>query len=246
MIGLFTDFGPGGPYVGQVKARIWERLPRLPVVDLMHDAPRFDPRPGAYLLAALAPELPAGSVLLCVVDPGVGTAARRPVVVHAAGRWFVGPDNGLLHVVAQRGGAPRRWEILWRPARLSASFHGRDLFAPVAVALFAGEPLELAERPWTGAELEQWPADLPEVVYLDHYGNAMTGLRAAALAPGSALAVAGRLLVRARTFGEVPPGRPFWYENANGLAELALNGGSVAQVLGLRVGDPVRVVPAAA
>lgn len=245
MIVLFTDFGPGGPYVGQVKAVLARDAPGVPVVDLVDDLPPCDPVPAAYLLAALAPAFPPGAVFLCVVDPGVG-GARAPVSLDAGGRWFVGPDNGLLALAARRSEAPRWFAIDWRPAALSASFHGRDLFAPVAARLARGDAFP--GEPAPGAPLDaartvggDWPDDRPAVVYVDSYGNAMTGLRAARLPADAVLAAAGRRLRRARTFSCVPPGAAFWYENANGLAEIAVNRGAAARALGLRVGTPVRV-----
>ena len=239
MIALFTDFGLEGPYVGQMKAVLLSQAPGVAVLDLMADAPACDPRRAAYLLAALAPEMPAGTVLLCVVDPGVGTR-RAAMVAELDGRWLVGPDNGLFEPLSRRAGSARFWEIAWRPERLSASFHGRDLFAPVAARLAAGLSPEAAGcRPFTPAGRPDWPDDLAEVVYLDHYGNAMTGLRAATLSPEARLEVGGHRLLRARTFGDVPAGAAFWYENANGLAEIAVNGGNARQVLGLSLGFPV-------
>lgn len=249
MIVLFTDFGPGGPYVGQVRAVLARDAPGVPVVDLVDDLPPCDPAPAAYLLAALAPAFPRGSVFLCVVDPGVG-GARAPVALAAGGRWFVGPDNGLLALAARRSEAPRWFAIDWRPAVLSASFHGRDLFAPVAARLARGDASPGESVPGgavPGAPLDSartvggdWPDDRPAVVYVDSYGNAMTGLRAARLPADAVLAAAGRRLRRARTFSDVPPGAAFWYENANGLAEIAVNRGAAARAFGLRVGTPVR------
>ncbi|MFN3717069.1 MAG: S-adenosyl-l-methionine hydroxide adenosyltransferase family protein, partial [Thiobacillus sp.] len=101
MIVLFTDFGTGDPYVGQVKAKLMLHAPRQLVVDLLHEAPDFNAHAGAHLLAALSAGFPAGTVFLAVVDPGVGMP-RDGVVVLADGRWFVGPDNGLLSVIAAR------------------------------------------------------------------------------------------------------------------------------------------------
>ena len=139
MIVLFTDFGLAGPYVGQMRAVLHARAPDAPVVNLFADAPRFEPKLAAYLLAAYVEEFPAGTVFLAVVDPGVG-GARAPAIVEADGRWFVGPENGLFAILARRADAFRWWRITWTPARLSASFHGRDLFAPVAAMLASGEP----------------------------------------------------------------------------------------------------------
>ena len=131
MIVLFTDFGLEGPYTGQVRAVLYRTAPQVPVVDLFADAPAGRPKPAAYLLAAYGVWFPPGTVLLAVVDPGVG-GPRAPVIVEAEGRWYVGPDNGLFELVTRRARTARTWEVFWRPETLSASFHGRDLFAPVS------------------------------------------------------------------------------------------------------------------
>ena len=131
MIVLFTDFGLHGPYTGQMKAVLHQMAPGIPVVDLFADAPVGSPEASTYLLAAYAAWFPSGTVFLCVVDPGVG-GTRPAIIVEAEARWYVGPGNGLFELVRRRGGQTRSWDIDWKPERLSASFHGRDLFAPVA------------------------------------------------------------------------------------------------------------------
>jgi len=122
MIVLFTDFGLSGPYTGQVKAVLHQLSAGVPIVDLFADLPAAKPKPAAYLLAAYGPWFPPGTVLMAVVDPGVG-GARAAVVVEADGRSYVGPDNGLFEIVLRRAGALKTAEIFWRPDRLSASFH---------------------------------------------------------------------------------------------------------------------------
>jgi S-adenosylmethionine hydrolase len=169
-------------------------------------------------------------------------SARIPVVVEADGRWYIGPDNGLFEIVQRRSSGSRTWEITWQREALSASFHGRDLFAPVAAQLARGELPPNEPRAADIGRFPTWPDDLPEVVYIDHYGNAMTGLRAAVVRAGMTLGVAARRLLRARTFSDVPPGAAFWYENANGLAEIAVNLGRAEADLGLRIGSPVSVL----
>lgn len=240
MIALFTDFGLEGPYTGQMKAVLHRMAPAVPVVDLFSDAPAGDPRRSAHLLAAYAAWFPPKTVFLCVVDPGVG-GDRPAVIVEADGRAFVGPGNGLFELVQRRAQTARCVEIAWRPKALSASFHGRDLFAPVAAMIARGDdppgrPIDdrLVRRP-------DWPDDLAEVVYVDRYGNAMTGLRAASLPPDAALVVSGRRLSRARTFSDRPPGEAFWYENANGLAEIAVTLGRADRDLGLAIGAAVEI-----
>lgn len=239
MIVTFTDFGHDGPYLGQMRAAILQRAPSVPVVDLFADVPAFSARAGAYLLAAYAGEFPPGTVFLCVVDPGVGSE-RSPLMVQADGRWFVGPGNGLLSQVVARATQAEVWRIDWRPVRLSASFHGRDLFAPVAAGLAVGR---LPERTAlaTAEVVGDWPADWPAIVYIDHYGNAMTGLRSTAIAPDAKLAVQGATVAPARTFSDVAPGTPFWYVNANGLVEVAVNQGRASDLLQLSIGEPIHL-----
>ncbi len=241
MIVLFTDFGLEGPYVGQMKAVLYRDAPGVAVIDLFSDAPPHRARAAAYLLAAYAPEFPLDAVFLAVVDPGVGSKERRAVVVRADGRWYVGPDNGLLNVVSMRARAVCWWEVTWRPARLSASFHGRDLFAPVAAQLASGKspPGTPVESP--AGMSEDWPEDLAEVVYVDHFGNAMTGLRASGVAPDSVLHAGDHALRAARTFSDVSPGEAFWYENANGLVEIAVNQGRADAQLGIAPGDAIHI-----
>lgn len=240
MILLFTDFGLQSPYSGEVKLALHRDAPEIPVLDLCADLAPFRPVEAGHLLAALSGEAPAGAVFLCVVDPGVG-GPRQPVVLHAAGRWYVGPDNGLLDVVAGRAREARWFEITAWPSRLSATFHGRDLFAPMAAALACGRrPEENGAVPCSKPVV---PApDLAAVIYLDRYGNAMTGLRAANLPSAARLGVRGRTLQPARTFCDLPSGEAFWYENSSGLAELAVNQGSAQHALALAVGDAVQIL----
>lgn len=239
MIFLFTDFGAAGIYVGQVKAVLHSHAPKEAVIDLLHDAPAFNVKAGAHLLAALAERIPRGSVTLAVVDPGVG-GTRAPVAVLADGRWFIGPDNGLISVAAARAKKCEAYSIGWRPKELSASFHGRDLFAPVA-AMLARAGRAKAKLGKAALAVNFGPRDIAEVIYVDHYGNAMTGMRASGMPRTARLAVGDRRIVRARVFSDAPPGEAFWYENSVGLAEIAENSGSAAARLGLRIGDAVGI-----
>jgi S-adenosylmethionine hydrolase len=241
MIVLFTDFGLHGPYTGQMKAVLHRMAPDVPVVDLFADAPLGDPRASAYLLAAYAAWFAERTVFLCVVDPGVG-GERPAIILEADGRWYVGPGNGLFELVQRRAAKSRCFDIAFAPERLSASFHGRDLFAPVAAMLARGDEPPGRRRNDDADRRPDWPDDLAEVVYVDHFGNALTGLRAAVLSSETKLAVAGRVLERATTFGDRPPGTAFWYENSNGLAEIAVNQGRADHALGLAVGSAVAII----
>ncbi|HET7307733.1 MAG TPA: SAM-dependent chlorinase/fluorinase [Gammaproteobacteria bacterium] len=238
MILTFTDFGREGPYLGQLEIVLHRLAPNVPVVHLMADAPRFKPRSAAYVLAALAHDVPDGTVFLGVVDPDAG--AREPLIVRTGAYWFVGPDNGLLEVAAAHVESAAWWQIEWRPDDLSVGFHGRDLYAPVAARLALGMTPEAAG----GVTIERvpvdWPADLNEVIYIDGFGNATTGIRGSQLAPTATLEVSGRRLAKAEAYGTVAPGEAFWYVNSDGLVEIAANRSSAAQALGLAVGDPIR------
>jgi len=235
---LFTDFGSNDLYVGQVKTVLERYAPGVTVIDLLHEAPAFDPRASAHVLAALALRLPRGAVIMGVVDPGVGSG-RGAVVVRADGRWYVGPDNGLFAVIAARAATRAFWRVTASPSDASPSFHGRDVFAPLAAAVATDDfPNERVEA---SAQLEVTaPADdLAEIVYVDHYGNAFTGLRAQGRDPASHLVVNGATVPHARVFSAVPRGTAFWYENSVGLVEIAVNAGSARAALQLDVGTSV-------
>lgn len=241
MIFLFDDFGTADLYVGQVKARLHAIAPSVPVVDLLHDAPNFDVVSAAHLLAALSLQLPRGVVVQAVVDPGVG-GPRRAVAVQADKRWYVGPDNGLLAIVAARADQCAYHEIVWHPPRLSATFHGRDLFAPVTARIACGKDDTDTLATCTGLDIRLPADDLARIIYVDHYGNLMTGLRGTVLGTDSLLKVGGRLLRYARIFDEVMPGTPFWYVNSLGLVEIAVSRGSAAAMLGRAL--DIAIVPA--
>lgn len=241
---LFTDFGLAGPYTGQVKAAILRVIQDVPVIDLFADAPVQRPKEAAYLLAAYANSLPMGSVFLCVVDPTVG-GDRPGVAAQIDGRWFVGPGNGLFEPLLRRATVSGTYLIQPGSEPVSASFHGRDIFAPTAARLAKG--LSVGECRLISGPIPRfmdWPDDLPAIVYVDIYGNLMTGLRASVISDDTTLALAGRRLRRARTFSDVPVGAAFWYENANGLAEVAVNCGRADTMFAQGVGDGVQIISA--
>jgi S-adenosylmethionine hydrolase len=242
MILLYTDFGITGPYAGQMKAVLQRMAPDVAVVDIMHDAPVWNPRAAAYYLAALAQQSEVGDVWLCVVDPGVG-GERLPIILDCGGVSFVGPDNGLFELIFRRVPGARRKVIDWRPDSLSVTFHGRDLFAPVAAWLARGEEVPgnyldpSAERPG-----KDWPDDLVEIIYIDAYGNLITGIGGAALSEDRSIRIGSQYLRYASTFSDVSEGALFWHRNSSGLIEIAANQARADKCLMLWPGDSIEII----
>ncbi|MGZ5093144.1 MAG: SAM hydrolase/SAM-dependent halogenase family protein [Burkholderiales bacterium] len=241
---LYTDFGSADIYVGQVKGVLHGAAPDSPVIDLLNDARCFEVTASAHLLAALAPQLPLGAVVMAVVDPGVG-GTRDAIVLEADGRWFVAPDNGLVSVVAARAGQKRCCSIGRIPKTVSVSFHGRDLFAPAAARIARGEVDWLSRPVKAELDVRLGAEDLLQIIYSDHYGNAITGIRADTVDPVCRVTLGARALEKARVFSDVPTGSAFWYENSIGLVEIAANGASAAVLLNLSVGQSVGLQPSA-
>jgi S-adenosyl-L-methionine hydrolase (adenosine-forming) len=260
-ITFLSDYGLDDEFVGVVHGVIAGICPDARVIDLSHGVPRQDVQAGALTLARALPYLPAG-VHLAVVDPEVG-ARRRAVALSAGDRLLVGPDNGLLIPAAERfGGVLEAVEISsspWRLEPVSATFHGRDVFAPVAARLACGAALADAGSPVAAGELvaleqsqsrREGDALVAHVVGTDTFGNAMLDaghedLLASELRLSDPIAIrAGARRVRgvvARTFSDVPAGALLVYEDAGGALALAVNGGDATALLGLRPGDEVRL-----
>lgn len=240
MIVLFTDYGLEGPYIGQVETRLALEAPAHKVINLMADAPRNNPRAGAYLLASLLEHVPADAVVFAVVDPGVGIGQDKPTIFHTGSHWFVGPDNGLFDIVLRQSATIECWEIDKIAGEVSASFHGRDIYAPTCAMLANNQPVPGSVRQWL--DTRQWPDDLHEIIYLDHFGNAMTGLRAKEVDTSSLVTISGQHIAHAETFAAVQIGEPFWYCNSNNMLEIAVNQGSAALQLSLSVGSPIQIM----
>ena len=258
LITLTSDFGLADGYVGAMKGVILSIAPAAALVDLTHQIPPQDVRAGAYALSQAAGEFPAGTVHLAVVDPGVG-GPRRALAVRARGCLWVGPDNGLFtHVLGDPAAAAEARQLshtgLARPD-MSATFHGRDLFAPAAAHLASGFPFAEVGPPVTDPVRLAAPqprrdgADLiGEVVHVDGFGNLITNLPAAMLD-----ALPGRPTVRVEadtvvaglsaTYGSVPDGDVVALIGSGGLLEIGVNGGSAADTLRLGRGSLVTVHP---
>ncbi|RMG46748.1 MAG: hypothetical protein D6718_05010 [Acidobacteria bacterium] len=258
VITLLTDFGREGPYAGEVAGVLLSRAPEATLCEISHEVAAHDVREGAFVLAAAAFSFPRGTVHLAVVDPGVGTA-RRALAMAAGGHLFVAPDNGLLTLAARRAGGPVEVREVAAAAlaapRPHPTFHGRDLFAPVAAALACGLPLEDVGPPcpdWIrlpGCEPEERPDGrlvLP-VLHVDRFGNVAFGLTRADAAriwpglfsppihPESADGPAPFV----RTYGEAARGQLCLLWGSSGYLEAAVREGRADTRLGVRPGDRV-------
>jgi len=237
---LFCDFGL--PYTGQMKGRLLADAPEHRVIDLFHDVPAHDVRAGSVLLAAFSDDLPQGSVFVCVVDPGVGSATRQPGAVFAGGRWFIGPLNGVFeHVLRRWPDDAKAYEITSVPETLSSTFHGRDLFAPEAAKVANGDRGGLSPLDLHALRHPEFCDDVAEIIYADGFGNLMTGVRAATLGSDETVDVMGRKLPRVRTFSDVESGVIFCFENAVGLMEIAVNQGNAQVILQIGPSTPIKV-----
>jgi S-adenosylmethionine hydrolase len=263
---FLSDYGTDDEFVGVVHAVIARLAPEARVIDISHGIQRHGVLQGALMLARTLPYAPAG-VHLAVVDPEVG-ARRRAVALRTGDedRLLVGPDNGLLLPAAERfGGIAEVVEISespWRLEPVAATFHGRDLFAPVAARLAAGAPLADAGPPLEPVELV--PLDVPHprrtgsaiaaiVIGVDGFGNVSlladhSDLAAAGLRMGHPVAVTAREgrvdATYARTFADVLPGDALVYEDAARTAAIAINKGDAAAALRVRPGDEVTIAAA--
>jgi S-adenosylmethionine hydrolase len=279
LVTLTTDFGTTDGYAGAVKGVLAARAPSARTLDLAHDVPPGDVAAAAWLLARAVPFFPPATIHLAVVDPGVGTARRR-LLMDAAGRILIGPDNGVFSLVLRALGEPLQAvaldpERLPPPPARSVVFEGRDVFAPAAAEVanaIASAPAASADGSLGGRagrpgapdapapDLTRWgcPVDdwirlpwpeplrdgdgwLGEVVTVDRFGNAVTNLTRAH--GGGVLEAAGAVVPRGRAYADAGAGEALALEGSSGLIEIAVNGGSAARVLGLRVGTAVRLAP---
>ena len=246
MIFFLSDFGTSDVYAGVVEAVIATLAPSARVVHLTHGVPPQDLRHGSFQLFAAAPHLPAGSIVLAVVDPGVGSA-RRAIVVEGERHTWVAPDNGLLEAALTIDRPRRAFAIVdpsYRLASVSTTFHGRDVFGPAAAHLALGvdpsalgPPVPLDQLTSLGIA----PADRSgEIWTFDRYGNAITTIRSPAAPPRSVRA-GDHELPYATHYAEVAPGQALALPGSSGLVELSVRDGSALDVLGLAAGLPVSV-----
>jgi S-adenosylmethionine hydrolase len=258
IVTLLSDFGLVDSYVAEMKAAILSIDPEVMLVDISHEIRKFDVRMGAFVLASASKSFPEGTVHLAIVDPGVGSE-RRPLIVKSSRAFYVGPDNGLLILAATRDGLESVYQIeigKLPPERSSPTFHGRDIFAPVAGLLAKGaNPSELgyeisdyvkfgfvkAERAGTSL--------ISEIIHIDDFGNVVVGISAAEIEEekigelleikiGQSKSFAVRLV---RTYSDVRKGSLAVLVGSHGFLEIAKNGGNAAEALQANVGDLISI-----
>ena len=236
IITLTTDFGMRDGYVGALKGVIARRAPDATIVDLAHDIPAGDIAHAAWVVSTSAPEFPWGTVHVIVVDPGVG-GTRRGVIASAAGQWYVGPDNGVFAYVTNRHTQAWAIDVAQLGTGVSRTFHGRDVFAPVAVSLALGEqasrwgaPCQLTgELPWGPR-----PDRQGRIVHIDRFGNLISDLPRAEA--GTAVAIAGHTIAMHGTFEDVPTGELLAYIGSARTVEIAVRDGRAETRLGVQRG----------
>ena len=252
IITLTTDFGMADSYVGIMKGVILGIARDVHLVDLSHDIPPQDVREAIYLLDSAAPYFPDGAIHLAVVDPGVGSG-RRALVVRTGRATYVGPDNGIFTRPLAETGA-QAWELdrpeFWLP-QVSRTFHGRDIFAPVAAYLATGVPPAEMGRPITNPVCLAVAASVRapdgaitgQVVHVDRFGNLITDVPAAWVAgEGWQCRIAGETIRGvSRTYATASPGVLLMLIGSGDTLEIAERDGNAARRLGVKAGEPVWV-----
>ena len=271
LIALLTDFGLTDAYAGILRGVIADIAPQVRVVDLTHQLPPGDVRRASFTLWQASPFFPAGTIFLCVVDPGVGTG-RRGVALAWEGRVYVGPDNGAATYLVVRDGAPSAYELTASEYRLdsvSSTFQGRDIFAPAAAHLASG--LDPAHLGPAIQDLARLPLPIlghngrtvhGEILHADHFGNCITSIGRLReqgdsvwlepwlrQAPAASLPREGQQVLLPdgtglplhARFADVPRGEAVAYVGSSGLLEIGVNHGSAREKLALSEGQPVQL-----
>ena len=244
IVTLLTDFGMADSYVAQMKAIILGIAPEVQIVDVTHEVRPQDVVGGAFVLSQVVPVFPRGTVHVAVVDPGVG-GQRAAIIVETEECLLVGPDNGLLSLAAPVYRAAYRIEnAAFKRSQPSATFEGRDVFAPAAARLARGVPAHQAGPEIERIEAVDWhePAgDAGEVIHIDRFGNLVTNLRAEHVRGAQAIQVGSLEAPLGRTYTEVQTGAPIAYLGSSGFLEVGMREASAADWTAAQRGMPVKV-----
>ena len=245
VITLLTDFGSVDYFVGAVKGAILSVNPHAAIADITHEIPPQDIAAGAFTLLAAYPTFPPKTIHVAVVDPGVGST-RRPIIVKAGKQFFIGPDNGIFTYIYDREPSHRTFHVTnenYFRHPVSSTFHGRDIFAPVAAALSKGAKPE-SFGPVIKDEV-RFPGSLngvTQIIHIDRFGNCITNITRDKIDPkaGPRLKVKGKVISSFRDFYGADSGsKLFAIWGSAGFLELSVNGGSAAETLGVKRGDRI-------
>jgi S-adenosylmethionine hydrolase len=245
-ITLLTDFGTADYFVGAMKGVILSINPQAVIVDITHEIPAQDVAAGAFTLLAAYDSFPEGTIHVAVVDPGVGSA-RRPIVVSAGNHLFVGPDNGIFTHIYNRDSSFKVFHIADEKHfrhPVSTTFHGRDIFAPVAAALSTNvDPTSLGPR--LSDPIRLFRSVEPQIVHIDRFGNLITNITRDQFKEVRRLLLNGTLISAQRNFFGENLGEsdePFVIWGSAGFLEIAVNGGSAAEILDAKQGDQITLI----
>lgn len=255
-ITLTTDFGIKDHYVGVLKAVLLSIAPDVRLVDISHQIPPQDIMAGAWVVRNSAMLFPPKSVHLVVVDPGVGTQ-RKPIAIKIEDRYFVGPDNGIFSLIADQyeyEGVELTNPEFWR-LNPSSTFHGRDIFAPVAAHLANGVAFSKLGKPIEKLQTYRWAVPISDkdgvqgwIVHIDHFGNLISNIPESMIREAGADAklkiYVGNTIFDTivNTFGDVPDGEPAAYIGSSGVLEIAINKGDAREMLGVEKGAQISIV----
>ena len=258
IVTLTTDFGLKDPYAAEMKAAILNIYPNAIIIDITHEIAKFNIQMGAYVLTSAAPYFPKGSVHVAVVDPGVGTQ-RRPILIQTTQGFFVGPDNGILVLAAEKQGIVRIHELSnprFMLPEVSKTFHGRDIFAPAAAHLLNGvKPEEFGSEISEATKPEFVKTTLKngvmvgEVLHVDGFGNIITNIKEEEVAENHLKGTVNvelpdyKLKLRfCKAYGETGPREPLALIGSHGFLEIALNQGSAATKFKAKPGDKIKLL----
>ncbi|MEM2936965.1 MAG: SAM-dependent chlorinase/fluorinase [Candidatus Bathyarchaeia archaeon] len=257
LITLTTDFGLADPYVAEMKAVIFKINPEAKIVDISHQVEKFNIRMGAYVLAAATPYFPEGTIHVAVVDPGVGTK-RKPILIETKNGFFIGPDNGVLALAANKQGIKHVYEIAnpkFMLPKISATFHGRDIFAPAAAFLSKGVPpsefgreIRKIMMPKFTKIAKKGNAQVGEVIHIDDFGNIITNFTEKELKLAGAkdtinikLKKTTLSLKLCRAYAEVEAQKPLAIIGSHDFLEISINQGNAAETFKVKAGDKVKL-----
>ena len=257
LIGLLSDFGLKDAYVAQMKAVILSLSPSAAIVDISHEIARHNVHEGMFVLASAAPYFPSGTIFLAVVDPEVG-GSRRPLLLETGKSKFVGPDNGILALAAEKEGVVRAYhltESMYFAGEISPTFHGRDIFAHVIGHLANGiSPILMGQPVSDYVRLKISEARLEggairgKAAHIDCFGNVVTSIHPELLERGGfkfgerlKIRINGKMrdILLCRTYSDVASGELLATVGGHGLLELAVNQGDAAKLTGVQVGTPI-------